>query len=114
MSKVEIEKLVFWLVVALAINFVLGPIIGVYLQAYFSNPDYSPPLGLSTAQMVTYSQYLNFSVNLLVNTVIAFSLFNSASSKRSLWFALGLVAKWWALPIYVYYQYIVSNEKKDT
>jgi hypothetical protein len=119
MNKNNIENLVMWLIAGLILTAIgtlihqsyLKPIFESCISNNFRCQD-NTPFSLSATSFSTFYALTGFVVAKIVNLIIAIWLFKSASSKKIMWAALGLVANWWALPIYIYHQSL-SNDVSE-
>lgn len=111
MDAKKIETLVMLLVVALVIQFLGSK--GVYF--FFLNASDAATSGdmeiHDFASALKYQQFAGSFLALLVNFVIGYWLYVNSGSRKLLWAALGLFAKWWALPLFAYYIYTQRNER---
>mgnify|MGYP000221094209 CR=1 FL=1 len=111
MSTAKIESLILLIVAALAIRYLGAQAVAYY---FMSATDPEVAVGLQAHQFVSAMKYKEAAggfLSILVNLVIAYWLYIHSTSKRLLWAALGIFAKWWALPLYAYYLYIRHSDQ---
>ena len=111
MDAKKIETLALLIVVALIIQFLGSK--GVYF--FFLNAGDAATSGdmeiHALASAIKNQTLAGSFLALLVNFVIGYWLYVNSSSRKLLWAALGLFAKWWALPLFAYYIYTQRNER---
>lgn len=114
MRAEDVQKLVLWLSIALSINFLAGLTSAYFSQFLLSSISDPSPEMLISAESIQYINYLKAATHLAVNLIIAFWLYKVTSSKKYFWGLLGVVAKWWALALFVLYDYLLKHEDSKT
>jgi len=114
MRAEDVEKLALWLAVALSINFLAGLASAYFTQSVLDTVS-DPSSGAHiSAQSLQYINYFKTAAHIAVNFIIGFWLYKVTPSKRFFWALLGVVAKWWALALFVLYDYLLKHEESNT
>jgi hypothetical protein len=109
MSRKEIESLLVWLIAALLFSTIAAPILIQYSKSLIDIGNTSVPLGLTKGEALSLTMYVTLFSKSLVNLVIASWIFKTATSKKTLWVVFGLLAGWWALPLFIFYHYFTDE-----
>jgi hypothetical protein len=113
MNRKDIEILIMWLIGALLVSTIVGPVLGAYSKSIMDISNSSVPFGMTKGDFVFRMVFVSFISNSLVNIVIAFWVFKTTTSKKLLWVAFSLLAGWWALPLFIYYQYFTVGHNQS-
>ena len=100
MESNKIEKLVIYIVIALVLQIVTNTIVNMQMA----------PGGELNTVLFKISVWGKAITAPAVGLAIGYWLFTVNSQKKFLWACLGFLANWWALPVFVYYQY--SNNRQ--
>lgn len=112
MMQKYIETLIYWLVAALLISTFGSSILEHYTKSVIEPSNASIPFEMSPANFLLLVSFFTFLVKSLVSIVIAVWIFRVAQERKAIWAVLGLLAGWWALPLFIYYwhYYQLPNE----
>ena len=109
MNRKDIDVLIIWLIAALLVSNVAAPFLLEYSKLIIESATLTVPYGMTKGNMIVRAAALSIIAKLLVNFVIAFWIFKTTRVKKLLWVIFSLLAGWWALPLFIFYQYFAEE-----
>lgn len=109
MNRKDIESLLVWLITALLVSTIAAPLLIEYSKSVIESGSSVATYGATKVELILQTAYVSLFAKLLVNLVIAFWIFKTTRTKKLLWVVFGLLAGWWALPLFIFYHYYTEE-----